>query len=132
MRAPGVYMYNWDVKNKNDELVTDGLYLCKFKANDYAEEKMMCVSLLETSVLEQSKAKYYTNENGIFEIDYKKIPTGYKLNYTEETGPEIIDQWIVPDSLTFILTKNGYESIRKKILIDTTKIIEHSFIMNEN
>jgi hypothetical protein len=128
--AAGLYRVSWDGRNDKAELVTDGLYSYKMEANDFKDEKIMCVNMLEPAILEQSKAKTHTNAKGVFQIEYKNIPIGAEINHTDETGPEILGQWTVPDSITIVLTKTGYESIQKKIVIDSTQNVEYDFVMN--
>jgi hypothetical protein len=127
----GHYKVMWDGRNGDAELLTNGLYKYAMEAPGFTDSKILCINMRDPEMIAQSKARFYTGKNGFVQIDCKDILVGKEVPYTDENSPEVLGIWVVPDSITVAMAKTGYETLLKKVCIDTTRYVEHQFVLKK-
>ena len=108
----------------NGDSFTNGIYRYKISGQTMSYEGSFPLITYDINKLISTPPITLSDNNGEFLISYSVFGIGMK--YHMQT---IQKELIVADSIKFVLHKEGFQDIIKSVKLDTTKVLEKTFMM---
>lgn len=120
----GVHSIKWVAKNDDGQIFSSNLYSYHLMTEEFNLEKEFLLIEFDHSKFDDIAPLAKTNSEGNLELNYDILPIGQRVDFTDETGPEIIETLTISDSLHLVFSKQGYRVWDGKVLVDTTKALD--------
>lgn len=127
----GVHQVCWDGKDDSGQCVTNNLYSYQLTVDELQCKKLFFY------LIDPESMRYHncvplskSDSQGKLELEYYVIPFGKSFTWTDESGNEI-GTWDFPDSLSLVFIKEGYKTLTKSVLIDTTQTLDISIVLEK-
>ena len=111
----------------NSKKYTNGLYFINLSAGTFLQEKYILISNVDVDSLTTTNPICSSNSLGQFSLSYKIFGFGYPIIQTSEKDGSIISTGYISHSVRIVITKPGYKTLNKLMLIDTTRGIKETF-----
>ena len=126
----GVHSVLWDGKNDADEYVTNNIYSYQLQIEGFEDTKSLFLNMIDPEHIKSLNCVPLgsSNSDGKIELDYKYFPIGEDVLRVDSNGNEL-GIFTIPDSLQLVFIKDNYQPKSSSVLIDTTKPLELSIIL---
>jgi hypothetical protein len=126
----GFYKISWDGKDDNGQYVTNNIYSYQLTGDDFSDQKELFLDMIEPEYIRSCNCTplSQSDSQGKLELEYFVLPFGKTICWTDECSNEIgvLD---FPNSLSLVFIKQGYKTLTKSVLIDTTQALDISVVL---
>jgi hypothetical protein len=125
----GAYMRTWDGTNQDSQYVSNGVYTYQMIADEFSEEKQMCLNMLDPEHIKNlgSLPVMNTDHQGRFILEYSSIPFGETVSHTDEQGEAL--GTLVISGVSIVLIKEGFQPEVQNLPLDHRRFLEVHYVL---
>ena len=114
----GDWIVVWDGKNNDGQLVANDVYKYDMIIDDFVDSNYCFKNEMNLEKLNETIPLFKTNKDGLIIINFDDLPIDKIIKVTSEDNPAQLYLLDISDTLNFVFTGNGFQSITKKIYIE--------------
>jgi hypothetical protein len=125
----GAYVRTWDGTNQDGQHVSNGVYTYQIVAEEFSEEKQMCLNMLDPEHIRSlgSLPVMNTDHQGRFMLEYSSVPLGETILHTDEQG-EALGELVISD-VSVVLIKEGFLSVVQNLPSDQRRFLDVHYVL---